>query len=172
MDVFSAGACAVALRLRAGVARLQNGKAQQPGREGAYRAGADGVYGVQPADAVRHRCLEADRRRVCAAACALLCAAGAAALPARRRAVRRGAGHQAAGAAVRPGAGGVLSGGNYAGKGPPARLWPLLWRRGAGTAAAAADRSAFFWRCAVDPEADRQIHRHNVRLPLRDDQRL
>ena len=30
----------------------------------------------------------------------------------------------------------------------------------------------FFWRCAVDPEADRQIHRHNVRLPLRDDQRL
>ena len=57
-------------------------------------------------------------------------------------------------------------------KGPPARLWPLLWWRGAGTAAAAADRSAFFWRCAVDPEADRQIHRHNVRLPLRDDQRL
>ena len=54
------------------------------------------------------------------------CAAGAAALPARRRAVRRGAGHQAAGAAVRPGAGGVLSGGNCAGKGPPARLWPLL----------------------------------------------
>ena len=31
---------------------------------------------------------------------------------------------------------------------------------------------SFFWRCAVDPEADRQIHRHNVRLPLRDDQRL
>ena len=101
-----------------------------------------------------------------------LCA-GAAALPARRRAVRRRAGHQAAGAAVRPGAGGCA-------------IWrQLRWKRIACAplaAALAARRLAllpplltalpFFGVVQLIPEAVQQIRRHNVRLPLRDDQRL
>ena len=155
------------------MARLQNGKAQQPGREGAYRAGADGVYGVQPADAVRHP-VSGSRSTARFALPLVLCFV----LLEQRRYLPAAVLYGVA-LAIKPQAllfGPVLAVcylaaitlekdrlrafGRCFGGAALVLLPPLL------------TGLPFFWRCAVDPEADRQIHRHNVRLPLRDDQRL